>query len=542
DYDFAENQPWCRTTHTLSFVDETQELVNIYDRDSEPENTNSAATPAEWNGSIRSAPDSFMVPTPSATSHPTPLRTNSIDTPNTDIPSPAKRRKLDSPFNFSDVFHNSPDSNSRLISSPPFRDILNGADSFEPLEPTDSHCSEFATGYSAVSETLARIYLEAPAWPLQDRHEAHLMRYFIDNLATSFDLCDPDRHFALVVPQRAAVCPTLLNAIFAASARHLSRVCEFDPYVADRYHQECLKHLIPMLNDTAAIMDENLLAATVILRFLEEVEVPVSGTDTQSHLIGTHIFISAQESSTVLGGLRQAAFWVGLRQEVYMAFVNQRSILPALSHCNIDRSFEPASDCVWANRIVVFCADVLRYCFGDSENSTNRDSVATYNQLVEYSQEWAAYKPDSFRPIFYREAKGTAGPAGAEASGFFPEVWLLSDSVVTGLQHYHLARILLTAHNPKVPRLGPAQRAALKVMDEEIKTDVRTLCGMAESNSKTPPNYVTASMAIAMAGDRFTERAEQEALLEIILKTEKIHAWPTSTAQTHLKEAWGWEE
>jgi hypothetical protein len=45
-----------------------------------------------------------------------------------------------------------------------------------------------------------------------------------------------------------------------------------------------------------------------------------------------------------------------------------------------------------------------------------------------------------------------------------------------------------------------------------------------------------------MAGDRFTERAEQEALLDIILKTEKVHAWPTSTAQTHLKEAWGWAE
>lgn len=148
-----------------------------------------------------------------------------------------------------------------------------------------------------------------------------------------------------------------------------------------------------------------------------------------------------------------------------MAFVNQRSILPALTHCNIDRSFEPASDCVWANRIVVFCADVLRYCFGDSENSTSRDSVATYNQLVEYSQEWAAYKPESFRPIFYREAKGAAG---AEGTRWLPEVWLLSDSVVTGLQHYHLARILLTAHNPKVPRLGPAQRVALKVMDVSL--------------------------------------------------------------------------
>lgn len=271
-------------------MDETQELVNIYDRDSDPEHINNAATPAEWSGSIRSAPDTFR--TPSAIAHPTPLRTNSTDTPllTGDFPSPTKRRKLDSPFSFSDVFHNSPESNSRLVSSPaashhrlrdsfsttsghePFRDILNGADSFEPLEQTQSHTSDFATGYSAVSETLARIYLEAPAWPLQDRHEAHLMRYFIDNLACSFDLCDPDRHFALVVPQRAAVCPTLLNAIFAASARHLSRVSDFDPYVADRYHQECLKHLIPMLNDSAAIMDENLLAATVILRFLEEVE------------------------------------------------------------------------------------------------------------------------------------------------------------------------------------------------------------------------------------------------------------------------------
>lgn len=99
-----------------------------------------------------------------------------------------------------------------------------------------------------------------------------LMRYFVENLSPCFDLCDPDRHFALVVPHRAAVCPVLLNAIFACSAKHLSRVSGFDPYISDRYHQECLKHLIPMLNDSAAVMDENLLAATVILRFLEEVQ------------------------------------------------------------------------------------------------------------------------------------------------------------------------------------------------------------------------------------------------------------------------------
>ncbi|KAJ9649400.1 hypothetical protein H2199_000175 [Coniosporium tulheliwenetii] len=457
EYDFAENQPWCRTSHNLSFIDETRELVSIYDRDSDPE-TNNVPTPIDWGGSTRSLQ----------------TNSNSIGTPGiSELSSPTKRRRLtgelESPFPFSEVFQGSPELNTGILqhspivhdspvlhhspveatqhrrvgsyTSPSVRgsssgNPLNTVDGFDALEPRVSITSDFATGFSTVSDTLSKIYLDAPVWPLQDREEAQLMRYFIENLARSFDLCDQDRHFALVVPQRAAICPTLLNAIFAASARHLSRISDFDPFVSDRYHQECLKHLIPELSDTAAIMDENLLAATVILRFLEEVEVPVSGADTQSHLLGTHVFISAQERSTVMGGLRQAAFWVGLRQEIYMAFVNQRSILPALEHCNIDRSFDMANDCTWANRIVVHCADVLRYCFGDGEHSVN-----TYNQLSDYCRDWMAYKPASFSPIFYREAS---------EGELFPEVWLLSDAVVTGLQHYHLARILLTAHNPKI--------------------------------------------------------------------------------------------
>ncbi|KAF2090272.1 hypothetical protein K490DRAFT_20785, partial [Saccharata proteae CBS 121410] len=365
---------------------------------------------------------------------------------------------------------------------------------------------------------------DTPAWPLQEREEATLMRYYVEHLASLFDVCDQDRHFELIVPQRAAVCPILLNAIFAASARHMSRVGNFDPFVSDRYHQECLKHLIPMLGNTAVIMDENLLAATVILGYLEEID----GQESQGHLLGTHIFLSAQERSTLMGGLRQAAFWVGLRQEIYMAFVNQRTIMPVLEHCNIDRSFEPAHDCIWANRIVVLCADVLRYCFGDGEQS-----FTTYNKLLDYCHGWNLYKPPSFTPIFHKEA---------DAERVFPETWLLSDATVTGMQHYHLVRILLTAHNPKIPRLGPGQKQALRKMDDDIKADVRVLCGMALSNNKTPPNFVTACMAIALAGERFEQRAEQEALMSVLLKTEFEHGWHTQTAQAHLKEAWGWTD
>lgn len=85
-------------------------------------------------------------------------------------------------------------------------------------------------------------------------------------------MCDPERHFALIIPQRAAVCPTLLYAIFAVSARHQDRLRYHDSYVADRYQQKCLSHLRGMMFDEVACMDESLLAATVVLRLLEEVE------------------------------------------------------------------------------------------------------------------------------------------------------------------------------------------------------------------------------------------------------------------------------
>lgn len=202
----------------------------------------------------------------------------------------------------------------------------------------------------------------------------------------------------------------------------------------------------------------------------------MDGAESDSHLLGSHIFITAQESSTITGGLRQAAFWVGLRQEICTAYITQRSILPALTHCNIDRSFEAADDYTWANRIIVSCADVLRYCYGDGHKST-----AGYSELLEYCETWVTLKPASFSPMFYREA---------DEGEFFPEIWLVGDHVVTAMQHYYLARILLTAHDPNLPRLGPASKTAMRRMDDEIKAYVRIICGIALANPSPPPNFV----------------------------------------------------
>jgi hypothetical protein len=105
---------------------------------------------------------------------------------------------------------------------------------------------------------------------------------------TKFDLCDPERHFALVVPQRARSCPPLLNAIFTASARHLSRLDKYktakgakylgkllpdlNVETAIHYHDRAIAHLIQLCNNPDQVHDENLLAAATILRFYEEVD------------------------------------------------------------------------------------------------------------------------------------------------------------------------------------------------------------------------------------------------------------------------------
>ena len=99
----------------------------------------------------------------------------------------------------------------------------------------------------------------------------------------------------MIVPQRAGQCPALLNAIYAASARHISRLDQFQkdnevgylgkripdihPDTAVEYHNICIKHLVALTDHFQAIFDENLLAASVILRLYEEIDGKATSSD-----------------------------------------------------------------------------------------------------------------------------------------------------------------------------------------------------------------------------------------------------------------------
>ncbi len=438
--------------------------------------------------------------------------------------------------------------------------------------------------------------------------QAVLLRYFIDNLARWFDLCDPEEHFKMVVPQRARQCPPLMNAILTASARHLTRAPEDSQiFMAPRlvklntetavyFHNEAIQDLMKLAADPDQVQNENLLAAAIILRFHEEIDAPLreDNKDSEVFLRVTSLFITEQfpvtphvpHSSPLINcsgvlydspgmelqrvnstdatskagslpgtlrtpraeGLRQAGFWVAFRQEVYSSFLKQRPFTIPLSHCEEFRSWSPAEDAVWADRMIVFCADVLDFCYGSTDsvkdgvvispNLTSSSPAATadrWQQLKQSERLWDLHCPASFAPIYFHEPDRSIGEV-------LPEYWYLLDCHVTGLQHLELARIMLAVHDPTRPKLGRGHLGSLRQLSRTLKAIVLKLCGMAMGNRKTPPTLVTAYLGIAVCGDYFEDRAEQEALLGLVDILQGEYGWPIGETAEGLKDAWGWNE
>ncbi|KAI1629443.1 hypothetical protein EDD37DRAFT_51122 [Exophiala viscosa] len=455
---------------------------------------------------------------------------------------------------------------------------------------------------SAIGTSFAGSLVKSPSnltfQSTESKLEVVLLRYFIDVLGCWFDICDPERHFAGIVPHRARWCPPLKNAIMAASARHLTSVQkssadhvyfydgevvpDLNDETALHYHSECIKDLLKRSMSPEQTHDASLLAAVIILRFYEEIDAPLREEDRDSELFlrVMNVFIDAQipsvplvphsspvitgpkvgsadqidtmrspqamQSSTSASdpstwradGLCQAAFWVAFRQEIHSAFLKQRAFNLALSRCEAFRSFSPAEDAVWADRLIIFCADVLEFCYGNSTNHSSRQhesssiSKERWLSLKQYEQMWSEVLPASFEPIYFRDPDRAKGEV-------FPQICYMADCHVAGVQHVELARILLAVYDPTAPKLGPGYLARMRKLTTELKSAVLRLCGIAESNRKCPPAKVTAFLGVAMCGDRFEDPLEQQALLGMLDELETGNAWPAGNLRQTLREAWG---
>jgi hypothetical protein len=121
--------------------------------------------------------------------------------------------------------------------------------------------------------------------------------------------------------------------------------------------------------------------------------------------------------SLLSSGLRQASFWVGLRQEIYIAFVNQRPVKTNLDYSFIDQSFDLADDNTWANRIIVNCAKITQFCFNEGDYGPY-----SYQGLLDYDTEWLDSRPPSFLPLSFQPPDPSRGEV-------FPEIIYLNHAV-----------------------------------------------------------------------------------------------------------------
>ncbi|KAK4944891.1 hypothetical protein LTR10_015810 [Elasticomyces elasticus] len=404
---------------------------------------------------------------------------------------------------------------------------------------------------------------------------ACLMRYYIDHLATWFDVGDPARHFALTVPQRARRCPPLLNAIFTAASRHLASVSRYktiDGVIryqdvllpkltkdsAVKYHNACIAYLIKLSNDPEQVRDENLLAASVILRYYEEIDTAFTGEDNETFLHTFQIFVRAQANPysyildngqnpeylrpgsaagiyenalSYLKSFQHAAFRIALRQETTIAFLKQRAVRLPLETWSILQGFDEVEDFIWADRHLFHCANVLQFCFGP-DGGSGKTQTERWKELKRFEDQWDKAKPLSFAPIHYQEPDRSKGEC-------LPHIWYMAEVHVTGQLFLDLARILLTVYNPNIPRIGPGVVAAQRRVTDEVHDIVIRLCGTAMSNPSSRPAMVQAYMAVAVCGEYFYDPLEQQALLGILDRLKKDHGWPTGKTALELKREWG---
>jgi hypothetical protein len=227
---------------------------------------------------------------------------------------------------------------------------------------------------------------------------------------------------------------------------------------------------------------------------------------------------------------RHAAFRMALRQEVTSAFMKQRSVRLPLEAWASQRSFDEAEDAIWTDRVVLFCADVLQFCFG-GEHPGGKTRTEHWKELKDFEIMWAYCKPLSFSPIQDQEPDRSQRQC-------FPQIWYMSECHVSGMQYLDLARILLAVYDPSIPRLGSGSIAATRRMAAAVREIVLRICGTAMSNRTTQPALVMAHMAIAVCGEYFTEEEEQKGMIELLLELEAEHAWPTAKTVAELKQAW----
>ncbi|THC87103.1 hypothetical protein EYZ11_013451 [Aspergillus tanneri] len=295
---------------------------------------------------------------------------------------------------------------------------------------------------------------------------------------------------------------------------------------ADECQQNCLKALIPALNDYENAIQETVFASAVILRLFEEMTEPDPREAIISYTLSAQVLIRVRDGVPTSSFI-DAAFIVTLRQEIFVANLIQRPVGSITEHCNIDMSLVASSDVMWAFRAIAHAAKVTDFAY-DNVSFRTRDR---WESLMQYLQDWEALRPASFNPIYREEGNPQSCP--------FPKLWYCNDYHVAARQYTELSRILLLASDPDTCQMRIGRMRTGRNNDATIRDCVRVICGVALSNTEYMPARLTAGFVISMCGELFHQPDETRVLLAMLSDAESYLGWPCLKSKDDLQRLWG---
>ncbi|KAM0469246.1 hypothetical protein ACHAP7_010144 [Fusarium lateritium] len=512
---FPANQRWCKLLNQkIEFVDQTLDTVRSFNSFSEGEAEADPGSPEDQPFPLLEEQDARQTspciggqhnpdgleqrPTSSPYSHTEGQLQTSSRLENTTLP-----------------FHQHPDQLPELV--------------FQGYTPivTDQIDSDWHTIRDTPQGTYAsygdRYQLGLPTSVIK-REEAGLVRHFFSGVSDAFDLGDPDRAFSSWLSTRVLQYPRLLDSILTIASRHLGKedTNTTSPDPEARSYSDFTLRLPSITSIINSTVQKTNSVTNLLLRFAHTMEAKDS---IHPPTLGRENMIDEPREPTEQEDLPEAAWWANLRLEVYSAVITQTLFQISSNSSYADKKAVPVDNTGWANLMLLHLADIIRYCFSDSKDSEN------YTALLEDLTTWSQSKPDSFEPIY---------TCGNPKERVLPDIWVYDESVAAGLQYYHLGRMLLVSHDPRLPKIGLAKSRAIKRIEVEMKNDAKIVCAIADGMGDTNPTYLNACMSIALVGDLFDRRIEQDALFGILVSATERFGWPTSYIQEHLKEAWGW--
>ncbi|KAI0195393.1 hypothetical protein EV127DRAFT_467229 [Xylaria flabelliformis] len=301
------------------------------------------------------------------------------------------------------------------------------------------------------------------------------------------------------------------------------------PDRAAAYHNKAVDLLIPILDGPIESLDENVLAAIVLLRAFEE----GTDTDTGTHLFGSARLLNTAAGFAAAGGLGEAASWIVLRQSIYISFTRSQPLCIDLDNYRRSRAFTSIDAESLANRAVFLCAQVLTFAFGTGENAP-KWHVDEWDNLNHDLEEWYKSRPGELCAYWVdmpRPGEGGTFPA-------FPAAWMARPAHVVGIQVYFMARLLLTIFDPRLEELSFETILRRRQAEEQILANLRMVIGLAISH----PSNITAGFharhALQACGSYLKDAKEQQEALAFLGNFEIESTWKADHIADNLRMAW----